>query len=178
MTAGDWTQNNKPAISLLNQLTSILNSNGEFTPDDSFTLDITHIHLPNGSGGAKRRKLGSLDYVSLMKQKHSVIQIKNKDEICCARALVTAIARHEKGLNEECLRDYDCIRHGRPLQEKRARTLHEKANVTLGPCGLEEIAKFQAVLQDHQIINVSADYGNAIIFTGDERPKQLCLLLH
>ena len=175
VTVRDWRQNNEPAKAVLDQMAAILNSNEDFTPDDSFTLDITQVHMPRASG---RRKLGTMDFANVIKRKQSVIEIKNKDELCCARALVTAQARHEKDESEEALKDYKEIRQGRSLQERRALRLHQKAGVALGPCGLQEISQFQKVLPEYQIVVVSGNHGNAIIFKGEEREKQLILLLH
>ena len=68
-------------------------------------LDITQVHMSHASG---RRKLGMLDFANVIKRKQSVIQIKNKDELCCTWALVTAQARHKNLANklarETCLK--------------------------------------------------------------------------
>lgn len=143
-------------------------------PNDSFTLDITHVQVPRGNG---RRKLGTLDYVNLIERKHSIIEIKNKEELCCARALVTAKARHEKEHSDEAFQDYCYIKSERLLQERLAWKLYENACVQVGPCGLQKIAKFQAVLEDYQII-ISADRDNVVVFQGEACEKQLILLLH
>ena len=121
-------------------MAAILNSNEDFTPDDSFTLDITQVHMPRASG---RRKLGTLDFANLIKRKQTAIQIKNKDDLCCARALVTAQACHEKDVSEQALNDYKRIRLGDSLQERLALRLHQKAGLATGPCRLPEIVQFR-----------------------------------
>jgi len=60
----------------------------EFTPDDSFTVETTFIHTPSPeSGHGKRYKPGSAAVRGIVK--YSRITIKNKDELCCAWAIVT-----------------------------------------------------------------------------------------
>ena len=38
---------------------------------------------------------------------------------------------------------YGNLRDGRPLQERWAQRLHQEAGVPEGPCGFEELQKFQ-----------------------------------
>ena len=38
------------------------------------------------------------------------------------------------------------LKRGRPIQERWARLLHQEANVPEGPCGFEELEKFQDYL--------------------------------
>ena len=97
----------------------------------------------------------------------------DKDELCCARALVTAQAYHEYGTQHNLYLD---IKRGRYEQEKRAKALHAEARVPEAPCGLGELELFQIVLYDYQIVVVSVEYGYQIIFKGPERKKQLVLI--
>ena len=48
------------------------------------------------------------------------------------------------------------LKRGRPIQERWARLLHQEANVPEGPCGFEELEKFQEHLgpQAYQLIVV------------------------
>ena len=78
----------------------------------------------------------------MVKRKTSVITINNKDELCCARALVVAKARHHQNDSRECSLDYKNKRIGRHLQEQRAYELHEEAGFPTGVCGLTEILQF------------------------------------
>ena len=50
------------------------------------------------------------------------------------------------GGDREAYHDYTNMRKGCRIQTRRAKELHRLANVPEGPCGLEEVAKFQAVL--------------------------------
>ena len=71
---------------------------------------------------------------------------------------------------------FDDIKRGRPIQLKYAEALHHAAGVPQGPCGLEEIEKFQNYLQEYQIVIVSADHGFQTIFRGPSASKVLGVL--
>ena len=141
-------------------MTALLNSNEDFAVDDTFVVDLTYVRPPRGTG---RRKLGSDAFVNMVKSKHSCIEITNKDDLCCARALVTARAYQHKDQSALHLSEYTTLRHGGALQTTKARELHRLAKVPEGPCGLPEIRDFEKLLPDYQVIVVSADHGNAIV---------------
>ena len=151
------------------ELERVIQSNQDFRLNDTVTIDINHVKTPQGSGKTKVKRtiLNIRDY---LKQKNSIVRINNTDDLCLARALAVSIARIEKDPK------YDQIRHSnRPVQRERAFDLHEAANVPLGPCGLNEVALFQQYLTNYQIIVVSGDHNNSIIYppqpTGtDEKP--------
>ena len=94
-----------------------------------------------------------------IRKKGSIITIK-KDEICLARALVMAIAKVEKDPKYQRLKN--------PMgtwQEKRARELHERANVSIqASYDIPEVERFQEYLTRYEINIVSASHNNAIIF--------------
>ena len=111
------------------------------------------------SRGSGRHKCDSVNIRDYLKKKGSVNTINNKDDISLARALVVSIARIEKDPR------YNYIRKSfRPLQRERAFELHRAAKVPLGPCGLKEVDLFQHYLTNYQIIVVSGDQNNAIIY--------------
>ena len=171
---GEWKNNEEPARQLLDMLSRILNSNEQFQVDDSFHIEVTHVQNPGRGSGRKRYRLGTTHIDELLKRKKSVVLINNdKDELCCARALVTAQAYHEYGTQHNLYLD---IKRGRHEQEKRAKALHAEARVPEAPCGLGELELFQIVLDDYQIVVVSVDHGYQIIFKGPERDKQLVLI--
>ena len=151
------------------ELERVIQSNQDFRLNDTVTIDINHVKTPQGSGKTKVKRtiLNIRDY---LKQKNSIVRINNTDDLCLARALAVSIARIEKDPK------YDQIRHSnRLVQRERAFDLHEAANVPLGPCGLNEVALFQQYLTNYQIIVVSGDHNNSIIYppqpTGtDEKP--------
>ena len=78
-------------------------------------------------------------------------------------------------------KQYRNLRDGRPIQERLAKQLHQEAGVPEGPCGYEELEKFQTFLgpQGYKIIVV--DYVScACIFQGnvDQYSKVIYLLKH
>ena len=156
------------------ELERVIQSNQEFRLNDTVTIDINHVKTPQGSG---RKKRTTYDINEYLKQKNSIVCIKNKDDLCLARALVVARARIENDPKYNQIR-----KSSRPLQRERAFDLHEAANVPLGPCGLNEVALFQRYLTNYQIIVVSGDHNNSIIYppkpTGTDEKSTLSLYLH
>ena len=62
--------------------------------NDSFQLSFTHVCTsPRGSGQKRKLKPGHSNTETFKRLKGSVISIDNKDDLCCARAIVTAKAR-------------------------------------------------------------------------------------
>ena len=81
----------------LQALATKLNSNEEFTPDETFTVETTFIRTPGpGRGHGKRYRPSAAAVRGIVKR--SRITIKNKDDLCCARAIVTMKARLMEGL--------------------------------------------------------------------------------
>ena len=142
---------------VLAQVEKVVQSNEEFRLNDTVNIDIIRVEMPQGSGKSKvkRQILNIRDY---LKKKSSVICINNMDDLCLARALVVSIARIEQDPQ------YRGISRGSGIQRERAFDLHEAANVPLGRCGLNEVDLFQHYLTQYQIIVVSGDQNNAIIY--------------
>ena len=161
---------------VFSQIERVIQSNQEFRLNDTVTIDINHVKAPEGSGKS-RRKRTTLNIHDYLNEKSSIICINNTVDFCLARALVVSIARIEKDPK------YDQIRKSnRPLQRERALDLHEAANVPLGPCGMNEVKLFQQYLSNYQIIVVSGDHNNSIIYPPqppgtDEKPT-ISLYLH
>ena len=159
VTVGEWINHERNARQLLEKITQILNSNEQFQVDGSFHIEVTHIQDPGQGSGRPRFQLGTRHIEKALRDNRSVILINNQDELCCARALVTLQALREEGSRGK---QYDEIKRGRSEQEKRAKALHAAARVPEGPCGLEEIALFQIVLSEYQIVVVSMDQASSI----------------
>lgn len=148
----EFRQGSERLNTYLQSLAHKLNSNQEFTPNDSFTVETTFIHTPSpGSGNGNKQKPGREAIEKFLARKQTVIQIKNDDELCCARAIVTMKAWCQKDNNVAGNKHYKNIRQGRPIQTRLARALHEQAGVPVGPCGIPELQKFQEVLPEYQI---------------------------
>ena len=163
---------------LMHKLAGKLNSNQSFHPDQGFQLDLTLVR-PMGTGSGREQDLspGRMGYAMSRKIKNSIIWIRNSDELCCARAIVTLKARAECKIVERKVKeqerrvipdqallrkmkekakdlytDYNTLRRTSEERKKPtlqliyARQLHRNAEVPEGPCGLEEVKKFQAYL--------------------------------
>ena len=154
---------------VFSQIERVIQSNQEFRLNDTVTIDIIHVVSPQGSGKSrvKRTTLNIRDY---LKEKRSIICINNNDDFCLARALAVSIAKIENDPKYGQI-----INSNRPVQLERALDLHEAANVPLGPCGIAEVKLFQNYLTNYQIIVVSGDHNDSIIYPPqppgtDEKP--------
>ena len=148
----------------------VVQSNDHFTLDDSVNVNVIHVEMPHG-GARKRRDVVNLQ--NYLDKKQCFVQIKNIDELCCARAIVVAKEKLDKDRQYKSI-----VKHQRPLQGRLAHELHETAGVHLGPCGINEIKKFQAVLPGYQLNVVSKEHLNAMIYSGPEADKCLYLYHH
>ena len=152
---------------VFSQIERVIQSNEDFRLNDTVTVDIIHVETPQGSGKSKRTTLNICEY---LKKKGSVISINNTDNLCLARALSVGIARIEKDPKYRHIKDSKGH-----IQLQRALDLHQAANVPLGPCGMDEVKLFQQHLTNYQIIVVSGDHNNCIIYPPkppgtDEKP--------
>ena len=111
--------------------------------------------------------------------KRSIVTIRNDDELCAACALAVGIAHCEMKANPNCRElklDYDLVkRSNRPFQKMCALELFERAGLTPGPVGLEDLDCFQNILTDYQIKVVSARHLNTIIYCGKSNS---CKVIH
>ena len=141
---------------VFSQIERVIQSNQEFRLNDTVTIDINHVKTPQGRGKSKRTTLNIREH---LKEKKSIVCINNNDDFCLARALAVAIARIENDPKYKQISD-----SRKPLQREKALDLHEAANVPLGPCGMNEVKLFQNYLTNYQIIVVSGDHNNSIIY--------------
>ena len=94
---------------LLTEIERVLQSNEQFVLDHCVQLNITHVSLPKGGIG---KRCDYVDTDRFLKDKRCIIQIQNKDDMCCARAIVTAKAKidgHEQ---------WNYIQRDRRIQEE------------------------------------------------------------
>ena len=158
---------------LFQRLAQALNSNEQFEMDNSFQLSITQVHHAHqGTGKPRRTKPEHAQLSTLTAKKTSVIRIRNNDDLCCARALVTAKARVDQ--HPKC----PSIQRGTKLQKELALRLHEEVRVPLGSCSYDALTAFSAApsLVGYQIILVDADRSFHITTFGHVQDKQLILL--
>ena len=104
--------------------------------------------------------------------KHAVVTIKNKDDLSCGRAIVTAKAKVDGHPN------WEGFKMGRAIQKSQAVDLYFEAGVQRGPCGYDEIIKFALApsLQDYQLLLIDETRGFRVDAFGPPQDKQLVLL--
>ena len=144
---------------VFSQVEKVVQSNEEFRLNDAVNIDIKRVQMPQGSGKSRGRRT-TYDLREYLKKKKSVICINNNDNYCLARALAVSIARIEKDPQYAQI-----TRPSRNIQFERALALHQAAHVPFDiPCGLKEVDLFQQHLTNYQIIVVSGDQNNTIIY--------------
>ncbi|XP_028517608.1 uncharacterized protein LOC110247906 [Exaiptasia diaphana] len=155
---------------LLSRVEQVLQSHESFTLNETVHINFYHVSMPQGSGSKRRRTINLQKHLS---EKRCIIQIQNDDALCLARALVVAKAKLS---NDPAVKQIANSR--RPLQRRLAEQLHHDAGVLIGPCGLEEVKRFQEHLQDYQINIVSAHLFNAVIYSGPDKDQRIYLYHH
>lgn len=78
---------------LLSAIERVLQSYEDFVIDQPLEIEVVHVKLPSGKG---HKKKCYVDLEKSLKEKKSFIKIINRDELCCARAVVTAKAKLDK----------------------------------------------------------------------------------
>lgn len=154
---------------ILSEIERVLQSYEQFVLDHSFGMEFVHVNMLKGFG---HRRKPYVDIGKLLENKKSMIQIRNSDNLCCARALVTAIARIQNHPQ------WDNIRKGRTIQGELAKDLHKKAGVPLEPCDIAEVKLFQKTLPDFQIHILSKEHFNSVIYQGPEGGTPIYLYYH
>ena len=151
---------------VFSEVEKVVQSNEEFRLNDAVNIDIMRVQMPQGSGKSKVKRT-TYDLREYLKKKKSVICINNKDNYCLARALAVSIARIKKDPRYNQIRDSK-----RQIQLERALALHQAAHVPFDiPCGLKEVDLFQQHLTNYQIIVVSGDQNNTIIYPHKPPPN-------
>lgn len=152
------------------EIERVLQSNEEFSLDGNVHLNLIHVAMPSGGKGKIGR--GGVNFKKRLQTKRCFVQIKNKDELCLARAIVTAIAHVNENPNR------GSFTKGAAIQRNEAVELHQRAGVPLIKCGLEEVKKFQEKLPECQIVIVSAEQFDQIVYKGPDSEKVIYLYYH
>ena len=162
---------------LLEQLAGKLNSNESFQHNQSFEVNVVFVKTPQRGSGKKYRNPGQRCMDNENKRKRCIIAIKNDDDLCCSRAIITMKAHCHRHDGVDGQRNWENTKRGLPIQQRLARELCELAGVKPGPCGLKELQKFQDYLQpEYQLLVMCRTKPFFLIFKGPPAPKQICLL--
>lgn len=154
---------------VVSSVMKVLQSKTKIRLDSGFRVDVLTIRRDIGAGGdtdedldteedqdirIKRpdriRRVINAEIDRIRKQCIWSVPINaddSKEGICCAKAIVYALARLED--NKQAINAYR--NKDRPALRKRARELHEAAGVPIGPCTYSEIKKFQ----DHLNVQIA-----------------------
>ena len=120
---------------LMFEIERVLQSHEGFGLGDDLHINLIHVKMPSGSGNENRKRCG-VNLQTRLSRKRCIVAIKNKDELCAARAIVTAIAKLEGFPN------YRAYKNGYSVQRTMALDLHHSAGVPLTPWGIEEMKLF------------------------------------
>ena len=175
-TVGEFLQRTARLDEMLATLAGKLNSNESFNPGRGFQVDVVFVSMPGpGSGRGRKCNPGRRCLDRENKKKGCIVTIKNRDALCCARAIVTMRAHCHNGTDE--FRQWDNLKRGLPVQQRQAQDLHRQAGVAEGPCGLEELRQFQQALGSQcQLLVMTRMKPFFLIFKGPAAPHQIRLL--
>ena len=179
LEVGAFLERSQYLDELLDRLAGKLNSNEQFDPQRGLQVDVIVIRMPPPErGNGKRLEVGRRSMKLDNQRKRSIVTIKNKDDLCCARAIVTMRAWcHRNDPGPMGKNNWDTLRQGRPRQGVQARKLHRLAGVPEGPCAWEELDAFQRVLSPHyQLKVVCRSKPFFMIYCGPDAPHQIMLL--
>lgn len=165
---------------LVNHVENILSSNEEMEVND-LNIECTFVNMPQGRGRSKIINLSSDKNT-----KKCINKINNDDNLCCPRAIVTALTYHDPSIfvdlkltsNPLTENEIAYIRKGRKLQETLAIKLLNLCDIPIPEinlgCSLEDITKIEKRL-DIQINIVCAENFNSIIYSGPNKPIKIYL---
>ena len=172
----EWLQGSQRTQAWLEKLAKQLNSNENFdAANGEFYAELSFFKTRQRGGVYRKNNPGPQSFADLLKKK-SVISVKNTDNLCLARALVTM----KEWVDQDPDKHYENLRKGYPIQERLAKLLHRDAGVPEGTCGLEEVLQMQKYLfpRGYQI-KIFHGQNGALWFHKeefDEAPKKLCLM--
>ena len=137
----------------------------------AFHANLIHAPLPGGGG----RHHAPANLQAALKTKKSIIQIpKHADNLCCARAIVTAKAKLDGH------QQWNSIRQGCKIQRDLAVKLQRMAGIPIGTqCGPDEWKKFQDVIgPTYQLVVISRAFFNTVVFKGEVFSNNQLYLYH
>ena len=167
--ADDYFNRLQMTQAMLGHIANVLNSGEFISSDRGFSASMTLIRRDVKGGKRAGYKPGAKIWEEVVKELRCVHEIKNKDELCCGRAIVVMREHAKKKAGEKNC--YENIRQDRgknSQQLKEAKQLYKEGGVPEGSCGYEEIQKFQDYLgpKGYQLIVVDPVRGG-VIFTGE-----------
>lgn len=176
-TVRDFLDQSLRMDTFFTSLAQKLNSNQSFQPSQGFEVSLSTIRMPTPGSGRTKHAVGRRAMERDLKRKRCIIPIKNRDELCCARAIVTMRAWCHREGDYIAVRRWSNLRNCYPVQTQEARELHAQAGVPEGPCGYHELQAFQDALgRQYQLIVLSYAKPFLCIFKGDPAPYVIRLV--
>ena len=172
----EWLQGSEQTRQWLEKLAKQLNSAENFdAANREFYAELSFFKTQQRGGGYRKNNTGVKSFAQLLK-KTSIITVKNTDNLCLARALVTM----KEWVDQDPDKHYENLRKGFPIQERLAKLLHRDAGIPEGTCGFAEVEQMQNYLGPlgYQI-KIFHGQNGALWFHKEEfneAPKKLCLL--
>ena len=134
--------------------------------------EMVYFAMPKVGVSVHKHKHDGFKLSIFLNAKQSTIQIKNKDNLILAKALVSEMACQEQHPQWNSI----CI--GCQVQTNLAEQLHQQADVPEGLCGIPQLAFFKSVILNYQIVILSAEHFNVIFYKGPNKDKQSYLYHH
>ena len=163
------------------EVSRVLQSHDEFRLDDTFSLWVQHAAIPSGAcstiESAENRIL-----CQKLQAKRCVISIRNRDEICLARALV--VGRAFADGNKKLLRTMSNIKTlthftDRTKQTLQALELIKRADLSIRRYNIADLEAFHLALgQDYMIVVIGVEQLNSVIYATPWQEKRITLLYH
>ena len=169
----DFAKRAEMAEALMNKIALVLNSGEFITRDVGFSASVLFSRPERKGGKTGGGGPGLKIWSEMVKQSRSICEIKNKDDLCCARAIVVMREYAYKQAGEpNSFHNIYLDRGEKTMQLKEAKKLHFEAEVPEGLCGLAEVEKFQEHLGPlgYRIIVIEASRGG-VIFKGEKFGK-------
>jgi hypothetical protein len=169
---------NLTAERILAQIEKVIQSRDLFLIEGNLLINFIYTRAPGGKGSSYKPK--NLKIEDMVKNKRSIVQICNrKDTLCLARALHVAKTYCDYPENNIVHRKIRTrARKNLNKQKLGAEYLHRKANLKVEKreYGLEDVKKFQESLPDYQLVVISKDFFNGIVYKGPINSKKQLIL--
>ena len=158
---------------IMEEAKRVLDSYREINLNESLRIHLIVVEDPRGRG--KKRITRTFNLQRLLASKHSYVNIKNPDELCMARALVTGMAYYNRKKSKKHWNEYKYMCSGKSCQRSQALELHAKAQVPIESCGLKEARLFEMALnlnEDtplYRIVIYSQEHFGQVIYKGEKQ---------
>ena len=187
MRVQDFREGGPSVDAVFERLQQTLNSNESFAMDDTFQMEVMVVRPPNhqGSGKKLKNKPGYQKLNDFVVNKKRIVPIRNTDNLCGARAVMTAKYIVDEKHRQQQNPNYkdprlQSMKKGGRIQEMLAKELHQQSGVPEGPVGRDELAKFQEYLgSGYRLIVVYGEERNAChAFSPYSENQRLIILYH